>query len=129
MSTTLEILNLFRDLLKGEEHSHPFWWRLLAAFWGSWVFHGALVVSKLGRWNLKNAVDTAGMYEAAFIAIGFLGLATIIIYSLAFGLTVVASIPKSSLIRHFVYGVLLPAFAYSMPRIALGDEIIKSVNQ
>jgi len=44
MSTILEILNLFRDLLKGEEHSHPFWWRLLAAFWGSWVFHGALLV-------------------------------------------------------------------------------------
>ena len=116
MSTTLEILNLFRDLLKGEEHSHPFWSRLLAASWGSGVFHGALLVSNSGIQDFNVAGDIAGM----FIPIGFFFvLATIIIYSLTFGLTVVASIPKSSLIRHFVYGVLLPTFAYSMARIAL----------
>lgn len=115
MSTTLETLNFFRDILKGE-HSHPLWSRLLAASWGSGVFHGALLVYNSGIQDFDAAGDIAGM----FIPIGFFFvLATIIIYSLTFGLTVAVSISKGSLIRHFVYGVLLPAFAYSMARIIL----------
>lgn len=127
MSTTAETLNFFRDLLKGEEHSHPYWSRLLAASWGSGVLHGAVLVYTLSHQNFKGASDIAGRLDNIdnyIIALGyFFVLAAIIIYSLTFGLTVAASLPKSSLIRHFVYGVLLPAFAYSMARIALWREI------
>ena len=38
----------------------------------------------------------------------------VILYSLTFGLTVAVSKPKSSLVRHFVYGALLPAVAYAL---------------
>ncbi len=38
----------------------------------------------------------------------------IILYSLTFGLTVAVSKPRRSLVRHFLYGALLPAFAYGL---------------
>ena len=38
----------------------------------------------------------------------------IIFYSLTFGLTVAVSKPRKSLVRHFLYGALLPAFAYGL---------------
>lgn len=122
-SITLEILDKILDKIfdflrehrKEKEQPHPFWSRLLAASWGSGVFHGALLVYTLNR-HFEAASDFAGRpadLDTYIIVIGYFFVsAFIIIYLLTFGLTVAVSRPKSPLIRHFMYGVLLPAFAY-----------------
>ena len=82
------------------------WSKILAAFWGSAAFHFALLLYASGN----RLIDL----EKILSVLGFLGPLIIIIYSLTFGLTVAVSKPKKSLVRHFVYGALLPAFAYGL---------------
>ena len=106
-STTKEIIKLLHDLIQDQDHSHSIWSRALSAFWGSTVFHFALLSNKSG--NLSTGLDKI------LEVVGYEKLPIIIIlYSLTFGLTVALSKPKSSLVRHFVYGALLPAVAYAL---------------
>ena len=79
-SITKEILKSLYDLIKDQEHAHSIWSKVLAAFWGSTVFHFALLSNKLG--NLSTGLDKI------LEVIGYEKLSIIIIlYSLTFGLT------------------------------------------
>lgn len=106
-STTQEIIKAFLDLIQDQDHSHSMWSKVLAAFWGSAVFHFALILYASGNLSpgLDKVLEVVGYEELSII---------IILYSLTFGLTVAVSKPKSSLVRHFVYGALLPAVAYAL---------------
>ena len=106
LSTTKEMIKSLRDLIQDQDHSHSMWSKILAAFWGSAVFHFALLLYASG--NLSTDL------EKILRVTGFWGPLIIIVYSLTFGLTVAVSKPKRSLVRHFLYGALLPAFAYGL---------------
>ena len=106
LSMPEQIIEFLRELIRDPGHDHFIWSRVIVASWGSAVFHFALLFNKQG--NLSPVLDKI------LRVIGYPEMSVIIImYSLTFGCIVAASKPKSSLVRHFVYGALLPAVAYA----------------
>ena len=75
--------------------------RLAAAYWGSFIFHFAL---------LMDSTVTFFPYPEvlAFVGLLFIG------YSAVFALVVAVGVPNGTVVRHFCYGAILPAFAYGL---------------
>ena len=83
------------------DESHGFWVRLAAAYWGSFIFHFAL---------LMDSTVTFFPYPEvlAFVGLLFIG------YSAVFALVVAVGVPNGTVVLHFCYGAILPAFAYGL---------------
>ena len=93
------------------DEEHGFWQRVLAAAWGCIVLHIPIFSSAAG------STIVSDMRTVFFLAT----LSLVAVYSIAFGLIIGASLPKGSLVRHFVSGVLLPVFAYNIAGSLPGD--------
>ena len=110
MSTSGQAIgNLLDTLIKVGERDHGILVRLSVAVWGSLVMHLSMLARNIGAIN-----ETPDIPTEILVAIMFVGLA----YCVAFGLVVAVGIVKGSLVRHFCFGAILPAFAYSLARLA-----------
>lgn len=102
-----EIIRLL-DYVKGsDEAKHTQLQRLFAGSWGSLVFHLAL-------WTYTEAHPEINLTEAGGVVLRDTIILFLPAYSVLFGAIPAYGLPKGSLVRHFVYGVLLPAFAYGL---------------
>ncbi|MDD9996553.1 MAG: hypothetical protein OXQ89_02285 [Rhodospirillaceae bacterium] len=112
-----EIIRLL-DYVKGSDDAkHTPYQRLFAGSWGSLVFHLAL-------WTYTEAHPEINLTEAGGVVLRDTVLVFLPAYSVLFGAIVAFGLPKGSLVRHFVYGALLPAFAYGLAGTlldAIGD--------
>ena len=105
MSTPLQtiISDLTKGIEQGRNQRHGFWARFGAGWWGSFVFHFGMIIVSAGMPDLPEDVPNL-----------FVVVAAVAVYSAVFALVLAVGIPKGSLVRHFSYGVILPAFAYAM---------------
>lgn len=102
-----EIIRLLNHVKENRKVLHPTRQRWLAAGWGSGVFHLALWTYAEADPEI-NVATVGGLLFRDTVAI------VLPAYSAVFGAIVAYGIPNGSLIRHFVYGALLPAVAYGL---------------
>ena len=105
MSTGQSLVQLITDFVRGNGEAHKPLPRFLAAWWGSTVVHAAALVSSFGEERLKTFRDQVSEVLGFFLVI-------LIVYAATFALIVALGVTKGSLVRHFLYGVVLPATAW-----------------
>lgn len=106
-----EIIRLLDHIKSSGDLEHPRRQRVFAGLWGSLVFHLALWAFTVAHPQV-NVEVVAAVSDAALIVLP--------VYSAVFGTIVAFGVPRGSLVRHFVYGVLLPAFAYGLAGTLMG---------
>ena len=110
MSTSWQTLgNFLNALIDGGNADHGFLVRLSTAVWGSLVMHLAMLAR-----NSSLVSATPDIPIEIFAALA----AICLIYCAVFGLVVAVGVTRGSLVRHFCFGAILPAFAYSLARVA-----------
>ena len=91
--------------------SHSFWARFFAGWWGTFVFHFAMiVVGSIHNWDSLSSLSDSPFSEAVIFPAFFF----LCVYGALFAFVVAFGVPKGSLIRHFLLGVILPLVAYTM---------------
>lgn len=117
------ITRLIDNFITRGEQSHEFQYRFGAAWWGNFVFHVALaVIACIHNWE---ALSGSTAFSDAVI------LPTLLLmfaYSALFALVVAVGVPRGSLIRHFLLGVILPLFAYTMASMLLMKFMVPAVS-
>lgn len=110
MSTPRQAIgNLLDALIKGGEGEHGLPVRLTVAIWGCLVMHLSMLARNAGTINLTPDIPIAIVVSIAVISLA---------YCATFGLVVAVGVVKGSLVRDFCFGAILPAFAYSLARLA-----------
>lgn len=110
MSTPSQVLgDLIDALINGGDGNHSFLIRLSTAIWGSFVMHLAMIARSSALIE-----STPDIPAEVYFAIVFVFL----IYCGVFGLMVAVGDVRGSIVRHFLLGAFLPAFAYSLARLA-----------
>ena len=107
------IVQLIGDFVKGESNEHGWGWRFLAAWWGSATAILSAYVTSLGEERLKFLREFAAVWVVPSLI-----FATI--YASSFALIIAFGVPKGSLLRHFMYGVVLPAVAWVIGATMIG---------
>ena len=102
-----EIIRLLDHIKGDDEVRHATTHRWFAAAWGSLVLHLAL-------WTYAEADPDINLATAGGVLLRDTIVTVLPTYSAVFGAIVAFGIPNGSLIRHFVYGVLLPVLAYGL---------------
>ena len=103
--TASSMISLLVEFLRGDGSTHNILSRFLVALWGFLVLHFAIVI----------VGSAQGHVDIGFIDLNLLGLyllIAIVVYSSIFAVIVAFGIRTGSLVRHFVYGAMLPAFTY-----------------
>lgn len=108
--TLVDLLKIILEWLGGnKEETHPFWARFIAAFSGSSILHLALLaINLISGNNNMNEVSRDFNLSIIFGALCII----LIVYSSIFALLIAVGISWGSLVRHFLFGVMLPAFVY-----------------
>ena len=99
------IVQLIENFMQSERQVHGFLWRFSAAWWGAFVFHFVLIAMPGGVQEFT--LRTLNLNLLTLLGFGSL-------YSAMFALVSAVGSPKGSLIRQFLYGVLLPFLAYTL---------------
>ena len=122
MSTPAQaITRLIENFITKGEKSHWFLARFGAAWWGNFVFHLAMaIIASIHNWDSLSDPGFATFSDAVILPT----LLFVFVYSALFALVVAFGVPKGSLIRHFLLGVILPLFAYTMA----GTLLMKFMN-
>lgn len=108
-SASQAITRLIDNFITRGEQSHEFQHRFGAAWWGNFVFHGAMaVIASIQNW--ESLPGSTAFSNAVILPT----LLVIFAYSALFALVVAVGVPRGSLVRHFLLGVILPLFAYTM---------------
>ena len=104
------LISLLRNVLFSRCHNydqpkdHGLLQRFVAALFGCLVLHFSLFVINDGQISIP---------ESELSGVGFqFAVAVVFVYSSFFALIVALGSPKGTVIRHFVYGVLLPTTSY-----------------
>ena len=108
-------LQLIEDFVRGDNQSHKGGWRFLAAWWGSATSIFAAYVTSFGEDRLKFLRDFMGDIVVVSLLISA-------VYAALFSLVITFGVPKGSLVRHFMYGVVLPSIAW-----VVGATMIRGV--
>ena len=105
MSTPLQTIinHLIENITERRNQSHGVWARFGAGWWGSFVLHFGMIVVSVGMSDVLEDVRVL-----------FVVVPAVAVYSAIFATVLAVGIPKGSLVRHFSYGVILPAFAYAI---------------
>lgn len=108
-----EIIRLLDHIKGGEVAKHGIPARFLAALFGSLVLH-------LAMWTYSQVSSEINLTVLGSAIFGQVAIIVFPLYSAAFGFIVAVGVTRGSLVRHFAYGALLPAFAYGLAGALLG---------
>lgn len=103
--TASSVIDFLKEFLRGDGGTHTWFPRFLVALWGCLVLHVAIVVVGSAQGHVDISIID-------FNLLGLYILISVLAYSSTFAAIIAFGIREGSLVRHFVYGAMLPTFTY-----------------